>query len=203
MVTHIYQEIYNGLLSLSLLESLAVIFSFSSTIFLVFNSVLVFPLTIIGSSLYIGVCYKAGIYADILVSIYFIITSIIGWYHWRKGLWSKEPPKIGKADKNDWQLILFSFILFYIVLFFFLKEFTDSNVVAVDALTTALSFSATLLMVRRKIENWMIWIIAVMISIPLYFYKHLYLTSIFYVFTLVMNFIGYFQWSNQLKAQQS
>lgn len=200
-MTHIYKEIYEGLLSLSLLESLAVIISFSSTILLIFNSVLVFPFTIIGSALYIGVCYRAGIYADIFVSIYFIITSIIGWYHWSKGLWNTEPPTIDKTKSRDWRFLSFSFLIFYVILFFFLKEFTDSNVVAIDALTTALSFLATILMVRRKIENWIIWIIAVVISIPLYFYKHLYLTSIFYVFTLSMNFVGYYKWLNQLKAQ--
>lgn len=201
-MVYIFREIYNGLQALTLLEGLAVVFSFSSTILLIFNSILVFPFTIIGSALYIGVCFQAGIYGDIFVSNYFIITSIIGWYHWSKGLWNTNPPKIGRAHQADWKLLSLNFIFFYVVLYFFLKEFTDSTVVAIDALTTALSFLATILMVKRKIENWLIWIIAVMISIPLYFYKHLYLTSIFYFFTLVMNFIGYYQWSKQLKVQQ-
>ncbi|MBD3749278.1 MAG: nicotinamide mononucleotide transporter [Sphingobacteriales bacterium] len=197
----IFEEIYRGLLSLTLLEGLAVIFSFSSTILLIFNSVLVFPFTIVGSTLYIGICYRTGIYADIFVSIYFIITSIMGWYHWSKGLWNTEPPIIDKTKSRDWRFLLFSFLIFYVILFFFLKGFTNSNVVAIDALTTDLSFLATILMVKRKIENWIIWIIAVILSIPLYFYKQLYLTSIFYLFTLFMNFVGYYKWSIQLKAQ--
>lgn len=193
---NLIKEIFLALQTISLLEIFAVFFSFTSTILLIYNHILVFPFTIIGSALYVWLFYQAGIYAEIFVSLYFIITSIIGWYHWNKGVFNAEPPEIEKAKSKDWLIAIILFLIFYAMLFYFLAYFTDSNIVVFDSLTTALAFVATILMVNRKIENWIIWIIALVIAIPLYSYKHLYLTSVFYIFTLILNLIGLKKWKN-------
>ncbi len=130
------------------------------------------------------------------------MTSIIGWYYWSRGVFDLGPPIIERANSTDWKIVIACFLFFYLILHYFLDNFTDSNIVFFDSLTTSLAFVATLLMIRKRIENWVIWIIAVAIIIPICFYKQLYLTSIFYVFTLGLNITGLIKWNSILKAKE-
>ena len=52
----------------------------------------------------------------------------------------------------------------------------------IDTFTTALFFVGMWLMARRKIEHWIFWIIGDIISVPLYFYKGLTITSLQYIY---------------------
>jgi len=68
----------------------------------------------------------------------------------------------------------------------------------VDTLTTAVFFVGMWLMARRKIENWMFWIIGDVISIPLYFYKGFTFTSFQYLIFTIMAIFGYLAWKKSL-----
>ena len=71
----------------------------------------------------------------------------------------------------------------------------------VDSITTSLSLVAMFLMARRKIENWIYWIIADLIYIPLYFYKELPLTSFQFLVFLIIAILGYLSWSKKLNEK--
>jgi nicotinamide mononucleotide transporter len=47
---------------------------------------------------------------------------------------------------------------------------------------------------RKMIENWIVWIVVDVISIALYIYKHLYLTSLLSAAFIVMCVMGYQAW---------
>ena len=74
---------------------------------------------------------------------------------------------------------------------------TDSDVVMLDSITTSLSLTAMLLLARRKVENWLYWIIADIIYIPLFIYKGLYITSLQYVVFLYLAIKGYDEWKKE------
>ena len=74
---------------------------------------------------------------------------------------------------------------------------TDSDVVMLDSITTSLSLTAMLLLARRKVENWLYWIIADIIYIPLFIYKGLYITSLQYVVFLYLAIRGYDEWKKE------
>ena len=76
---------------------------------------------------------------------------------------------------------------------------TDSDVVFLDSITTALSLTGMLLLARRKLENWIYWIIADIIYIPLYIYKELYPTSLQFFIFLILAILGYRNWKKELK----
>jgi nicotinamide mononucleotide transporter len=126
--------------------------------------------------------------------------SIYGWYIWSN-------PKPGKTavpitwltTKGIFQsLILWAFS--YLVLFFVLISFTDSDVPFWDAFTTASAFVGMWLMAKKKVENWIAWIITDLVSVPLYFYKGLMLTSFqFFVFT-ILAVLGLIAWIKAAKS---
>ena len=94
------------------------------------------------------------------------------------------------------------FLAFFSILFFVLKT-TDSDVVFLDSITTAFSLTAMLLLARRKLENWIYWILADIIYIPLFIYKELYVTSLQYFIFLALAISGYFLWRKKIKYEKN
>ena len=89
-------------------------------------------------------------------------------------------------------------IIFYIIIYTILKN-TDSDVIMLDSLTTSLSLTAMLLLARRKIENWIFWIIADLIYMPLFLYKGLYIASLQYFVFLILAISGYIEWKKNIE----
>ena len=89
--------------------------------------------------------------------------------------------------------------VFFGILAWVLTQYTDSSVPLIDAFTTAIFFVGMLEMARKKLAHWLYWIVGDVISIPLYFYKGLTLTSFQYVVFLVLAIMGYVSWRNSLK----
>ncbi|MEN8225737.1 MAG: nicotinamide riboside transporter PnuC, partial [Bacteroidota bacterium] len=80
--------------------------------------------------------------------------------------------------------------------------YTDSTVPIIDSLTTSIFIVGMWLMARKKIENWIYWIVGDLISIPLYFYKDLALTSIQFTVFLVIAILGFVEWRRKIKETQ-
>ena len=70
-------------------------------------------------------------------------------------------------------------------------------------MTTSISLVSQWLLNRKRLENWIGWIIVDIIYVPLYVYKELYLTAILYALFLVMAIIGLVQWRQSWLAQRA
>ena len=104
---------------------------------------------------------------------------------------------MNKCDKIT-IIILFVFAIIFVLYIYILFDKLNSIVAIVDTITTAIFFSGMWLMAKRKLENWIFWIIGDIVSIPLYFYKGLILTSFQYlVFTLIA-IAGYYSWKKEI-----
>jgi nicotinamide mononucleotide transporter len=90
-------------------------------------------------------------------------------------------------------LIFTATLLFIALVYHFFDKFTDLTAY-VDAFTTALFFVGMWLMAKRKIENWIVWIIADIISVPLYFYKGLTVSSLQFIVFTIIAILGYKEW---------
>tara|TARA_B100001996_G_scaffold224723_1_gene172989 strand:- start:297 stop:875 length:579 start_codon:yes stop_codon:yes gene_type:complete len=182
-----------------MLEFIAVLFGLLSVWYAKNNDIRVFPTGIISVSIYIFITYTAKLYADTGINIYYFIMSIYGWILW--GSKNKNIKKqISRCNKNE---LLFSILLsiFFFLIIYYLLKLSDSDVPIVDSITTSLSLVAMLLMARRKIENWIYWIIADLIYIPLYFYKELPLTSFQFLVFLIIAISGLISWTNKLNEK--
>ena len=180
-----------------ILEIIATSFGILSVWFARKNNILVFPTGIISVLIYAYITYENKIYAETGINIYYFIMSIYGWL-----LWTSKNKSIKKeisySTKIEVFLSVIVFFLFFIFLFYLLK-LTDSDVVVIDSFTTSLSLTAMLLLARRKVENWLYWIVADIIYIPLFIYKGLYITSIQYFVFLYLAIMGYKEWKRKIK----
>ena len=180
-----------------MIEYIAVIFGILSVWYAQKNKILVFPTGIISVLIYVYLTYENKLYADTGINIYYFIMSIYGWV-----LWKTKNKKIKKEisfNSKQENLISMSLCIFFFLIIQYALNKTDSDVVFLDSITTALSLTGMLLLARRKLENWIYWIIADIIYIPLYMYKELYPTSLQFFIFLILAILGYKNWKKELK----
>ena len=183
-----------------ILESIGIFFGFLSVWFSKQNNVLVYPTGMISTSIFVYLLYSWDLIGDMLINGYYFIISIYGWFYWSQTKNGETLNKIAIMNKSDkiTVIILFIFALIFVFYIYILFDKLNSIIAIVDTITTAIFFSAMWLMAKRKLENWIFWIIGDILSIPLYFYKGLVLTSFQYlVFTLIA-VVGYYSWEKDI-----
>ena len=182
------------------LEIFAVFFGFLSVWFSKNNNVLVFPTGLINTSIFVYLLFKWELLGDMIINAYYFVVSIYGWYYWTRKNSNNDYTPISKVNYNDQKIILVISILsaIFVSLMYTVFNKWSGLVSYIDILTTSIFFAAMWLMARRKIESWIFWIIGDLISIPLYFYKGLTVTSIQYLIFTIIAIFGYRTWKKIL-----
>lgn len=198
-----WEILYQNILDTSVLEIIAVIFGIASVWFSKKVNILVYPTGIVSVLIYVYICFFAKLYADMGINFVYFVMSIYGWYFWTRKTEEKKVVPISFCTKKEHLINLAMFIFFFISLTYVLKNYTDSNVPIWDSLTTAIFIVGMWLMAKKKVENWIFWIIADVISIPLYFYKGLVFTSFQFTIFLILAILGYIEWKQKYKLQEN
>ena len=187
------------------LEIIAVVFGLLSVWYSKNNNILVFPTGMISTTIFIYLLYKWILLGDMMINAYYFVMSIYGWFIWTRKENNTVTPitRMNSNEKKIGVLIFLSSLMFvYLVYVYFDKWGTITSYI--DNLTTAIFFVGMWLMAKRKIENWIFWIIADIISIPLYFYKGLTFTSLQYLIFTFIAIAGYYSWKKILnKSHQT
>ena len=199
---NIFDLLYQNLADSSILEAVAVFFGILSVWFAKKENILVYPTGIVSVLIYIYICFFAKLYADMGINFVYFIMSIYGWIMWSRKDAEKHVLPISWCKRKDHLISAGMLIGFFVLLSYFLSNYTDSNVPIIDSLTTSIFIVGMWLMARKKIENWIYWIIGDVISIPLYFYKDLALTSIQFTVFLVLAIMGFVEWRRKIRSRQ-
>ena len=186
-------------------EIIAVIFGLLSVWYSKNNNILVFPTGMISTAIFIYLLYKSVLLGDMMINAYYFLMSIYGWFIWTRKENNSVTP-ISRVTNNEKKIgiiiFLSSLVFVYLIYVYFDKWGTITSYV--DNITTAIFFVGMWLMAKRKIENWIFWIIADIISIPLYFYKGLTFTSLQYLIFTFIAIAGYYSWKKILnKSHQT
>ncbi|MQS34873.1 nicotinamide riboside transporter PnuC [Streptomyces katsurahamanus] len=157
------------------------------------------PIGIANNLLFIVLFAQAGLYADAGLQIVFIALAAYGWWTWTHGggPGSAGPPVL-RTSRAEWTGLAVAGAVGTAAITLLLARATDSTVPFWDALTTALSLTATYGQCRKRLESWWLWIAADVIYIPLYAHKGLYLTSLLYAGFLTLCVLGLRNWSRDL-----
>lgn len=186
------------------LEIIAVIFGFLSVWFSKQNKIWVFPTGMISTSIFVYLLLKWELLGDMMINGYYFIMSVYGWYIWTRKVDETHVTPISKTTLKEKQTAIFIFIATLIFVYLVYNYFNKWNswVAYLDTFTTAIFFVGMWLMAKRKIENWLFWIVGDLISVPLYLYKGFTFTSFQYFgFTFIAIF-GYLAWKKHLHKTQ-
>ena len=197
------------------LEAVAAFFGLLSVFFSVKRNIWVYPTGIISTTIYVYILFNFGLLGDMLINVYYSIMSIYGWISWNKNT-ENQIISVDFAKKKDWLVGLSLFVLSFIAVcgVYYFKPFIDNhfsmNGVSLgfqqldwanwlDIFTTSLFLIGMWFMAKRKVENWLFWIVGDLICIPMMLYKGLGITSLQYLVFTIMAVMGYLEWLKQVR----
>ena len=183
------------------LEFLAFWFGIISVVFAKKQNILVYPTGIICTIITMYLMYKVSLLGHILVNLLYTIISFFGWWNWSRRENNDLVVKVSKFTSNDLSksLLIFFFIVFvaYFAHYFFATNF-EGQIKELDILTSGIFVTAMWLMANKKLENWILWIIGNVITIPLYLSSDKIILSIQYVIFTILAIQAYIEWKKSL-----
>ncbi len=197
------------------LEALATVFGILSVYFSIKKNIWVFPTGIISTAIYVYILFNFGLLGDMLINFYYTIMSIYGWILWSKNTEDHIHVEVSRTTKKEWgfAIVLFIVSLFLVTLVYYFKpvidnQFSFNNVDLglyhldwanyLDIFVTSAFLVGMWLMAKRRVENWIFWIIGDIICVPMMLYKGLGITSVQYLVFTVMAILGYQNWKRNL-----
>lgn len=159
--------------------------------------------SIISSAMYGVVFFGARLYGDMGLQLVFIGVSVWGWHLWLHGGAAHQRLNVSRLSVSGWQFLIAGWLVAFAVLALFLNSFTDTDVPNIDGFLTAGSLIGQVLLSRKKVENWLVWIVVDLLYVGLYLHKSLYLTAILYALFILMAIIGMRAWSKAAARPES
>jgi nicotinamide mononucleotide transporter len=151
--------------------------------------------SIASSATYGVVFFGARLYGDMGLQVVFVAVSVWGWYQWLYGGARHEALVVTRLDGAGVRNAVAGWALGFVLLALFLKTYTNTDVPYSDGFLTAGSLVGQLMLSRKKVENWIVWIIVDLLYIGLYVYKGLMLTAILYAVFVVLAVLGWRAWA--------
>jgi len=194
------QSVLNQFQNTSWLEWVGTISGFICIYLAAKENIWNWPISIISVLAYSFIFFESKLYGDAALQLYFLFTAFYGWYFWLRKKATHEKP-VESLKIKHWLLIVPGIALLTVLLGLFLKTYTDTDVPYIDGFCTAMSFAAQLLMTRKVLQNWIIWIVVDICYVPLYLHKQLSLTALLYFVLIILAFIGYLDWRKTYREQ--
>jgi nicotinamide mononucleotide transporter len=182
------------------LEITGVVFGLLSVWLAKKNHIGVFPTGMISTSIFVYLLLKWGLVGDMLINAYYFGMSVYGWVIWSRVNDQQQTTLITRINQLEWKYLFLLFVgsLGFVYGVYQWFGLWNSSTAMIDTLTTAIFFSGMWLMARRKIENWIFWIVGDIISVPLYLIKGFSFTSLQYLIFTFIAIYGYLEWKKIL-----
>lgn len=155
----------------------------------------------ISSLLYIKICFDAKLYIETGLQFFYFAMAIVGYWHWKKQPHIKNSnERIINLTKNEWLLGILVCSSISFVMGFWFNQNTNAKLPWLDAPVTVFSIWATWLVIKKVLQNWLLWIVIDSVAVYIYVQRNLNLTAGLYLLYTLLAIIGYFKWK---KVQQA
>lgn len=198
------------------LEAFATVFGILSVYFSIKKNIWVYPTGIISTLIYVYILFNFGLLGDCMINVYYTVMSIYGWVLWAKNSDDHVHVEVSWATKKEWLygILLFALSLILVTVVYYYKPYIDNSFSMenislglyhldwgnwLDVITTSVFLIGMWFMAKRRIENWVFWIIGDFICIPMMIYKGLGITSVQYLVFTIMAIQGYITWKKSLR----
>jgi nicotinamide mononucleotide transporter len=179
------------------LEGAAVAFSLACVVLTIRKQVASWPVGLVAVSAYFVVFHQARLYADMALQVVFFAQGVYGWHLWSaSSTEERDPSDIRVLRPAERAAVLAAVAAVSLLLGLGLSRWTDASLPYLDSLLAAMSLTANLLLARKVLENWMLWITADALYVGLFIAKGLYLSSTLYAVFLVLAGLGLLRWQS-------
>ncbi|TXI95607.1 MAG: nicotinamide riboside transporter PnuC [Burkholderiaceae bacterium] len=157
---------------------------------------------IVGCVLFAVLFYQSQLYADVILQLFFVVTSILGWWRWKKGD-NGQSLAISHGDLRRLSWIIPTGLIATGSYGALLHFFTNAYAPFLDSSVLVFSVIAQLLLMQRKVENWPFWLIVNSIAVPLYASRGLHLTAILYAGYWLNAIFSWWWWHKLARGTRS
>lgn len=168
-------------------------------------NILVYPTGLIATVLSVYLLFLDKLIGDMMLNFYFSIMSVYGWWNWSRKKDEQYVVPISTTNARE-KLIGFGLFLVTFAVTYMVYKQSGVNIEFsnyIDMFTSGLFFTAMWFMANKKLENWTLWIIADLITVPLYAYRGWGMLSLQYLIFTILAILGYLAWKNTLNSKQT
>ena len=181
------------------------------------NKVASWPVGLVAVVLFFLLFHEIRLYSDMVEQAYFFVTGIFGWWAWThpkraEDTDAKKELVISRGTARELTIAGAATVFGTLALGAFMARAhiflpavfsAPADFPYTDAFTTVMSFVATVLMIRKKVECWYLWILVDVIGIWLYYVKGVRFIALEYVLFLILASWGLFKWRALLKGRET
>lgn len=167
------------------------------------QNVWTFPVGIVNNGVYVVLFASTGLYAGAALQVVYLVLGGLGWYWWLRGGTGGGALTVHRTPRWVWPAAVVTVAGLVVLLAWVLSTWTDSSAPVLDAVTTSLSLVAQLMLGRKWIGSWLVWIVADVIFVWLYVSTGLYLTAVLYAGFIGLCLMGLRDWRAALSTPRS
>ena len=162
-----------------------------------------YPFGIAMVSLYFFVFYEARLYSDALLQVFFLVVQLYGWRNWLQAKRVSGDIPVQLLSVRERLAWLAALALTSTAWGLAMDRYTDAAAPVVDAFVAGFSIGAQILLARRFVENWVLWIAVDLVAIGLYWSRDLQVTAGLYFIFLMLATTGLIEWIRTWRAQRA
>ena len=153
------------------------------------------PLAIASSLLYALLFADSKLYGEATLQLFFVVIACWGWWQWLRGTTHDGTPlRVRTLPASQRWLAAAATLATWPLLGLLLDYATDSDVPYFDALPTVASITGQILLGRKFVENWPVWVAVNVVSVGLFAFKGLWLTALLYAVFTLLAVLGWRTW---------
>jgi nicotinamide mononucleotide transporter len=204
----LWQQFIEGMKQTTWLEYVAVFTGIISVWLEKKENILVFPIGLINTIIYVWISIQGNLFGEASVNFYYTVVGIYGWILWtKKDAHQHHVVNIQFSNAKLWlqQILFFGFFYaaIFLILTYLKRSFAPNAIPWADAFASASAYTGMWLLANKKVESWYWWIATNVASIPLYFVKGYVFISVYYVIVLIMSFFGLVEWMKRAVKEKS
>ena len=182
------------------LEAIAFFLGIASVIYAKKVNILVYPTGLISTVITVYLLYVAGYFGDMMMNVYYSAMSIYGWWNWARMKGDRPLVPVSRTNARERKIGFMMFLITMVVTYgvYRLADYDLQLENYIDVVTSGIFFTAMWFMANKKIEHWMLWIIADLVTVPLYAYRGLGMLSLQYLIFTILAFQGLIAWRKAL-----
>jgi nicotinamide mononucleotide transporter len=157
------------------------------------------PVVLVADVIYLVVFYRARLFSDALLQVFFVAFTLYGWWHWWRGVREDGEVRVVPLSVRGWVAGIAAGAAGAVLLGWLMVR-VGAALPHLDAALTSYSLVASWWQARKHTANWWLWIAVNLVYIGEYLYKDLVPTAVLYLLLVILAVMGLVDWRRAARA---
>ena len=147
------------------------------------------------------VFYKARLYSDLVLHVFYVFMNGYGWYYWLRGAGARSSGGrlvVARLSRRRASLLGVATVIGIVAMGWLFDYYTDADLAYWDSTTTVMSFAAMWMAAHKYIENWFVWLVVDVLATGIYIFKGIWPYAVLYGLYIPMAVWGWMAWSRSM-----